>query len=225
MGTDPKVAAVIPWRPQGHRMKAYDYVTEWWRTHFPEWPVLSVDTKREPFSLPAARNVGMAVTEGLYDVVVICDADTFGEPHLIRQAVQLAYDTDEWVIPYTSYHSLMEAGSEQLYAGMPAELCTHLRVGVAISGIYVVTHRAWAKTNGQCEDFVGWSPEDYAMLLAYRTLAGLEPRRVEGNVYALHHESAVKDGAAYDECVELYTRFVEAAEARDVAAMRELVGL
>lgn len=225
MTTDLRVAVVIPWRPQAHRWVAYGHVRAWWATNFPGWDVVAVDSPLMPFSLAAARNLGMEFTRGVADVVVICDADTFGEPHVIRQAVQLAADTDEWVIPYDRYRSLMQEGSEQFYRGVPPDQCSHLVVGVAISGIYVVTHKAWARTNGQDERMVGWSPEDYAMLLAYRTLTGLEPRRIEGNVYALHHESAVKEGPAYDECAALYQRYVAAGEMGDVAAMRELVGL
>lgn len=220
------VMVVIPWRSQPHRIQAFEYVWSWWESNFPEWPRIAVDVELDrPFCLAAARNRGISLAADMgADVVVVADADTFGDPVSIGEAVELADATDEWVIPYDEYLSLGGHGSMHVYAGLDPATAPAFTVPAAVSGIYVVTPKAWAITNGQDEQYVGWAPEDYSMLVAYRLLAGKEPRRVPGRCYALTHESATKEGPTYDSAVARYQLYLDAAERGDVAAMRALCG-
>lgn len=216
-----RVLVGIPWRAQPHRVYAHDLTVQRYREILPSATVMDFDTDHEPFCLAACRNIGVRFGERAgADVVVLGDADTLPEPEPLLAAIRAAA-TDRVVhLPYTEYRSLREAGTLQFTAGAPLEDCDHLVVDGACSGIYVVNPATWWAHGGQDERHLGWGGEDASWYAAHTTLLGAEPARHEGRVYALHHESAPKEGDQYTANFALVYRYHQAQT--DPDAMRAL---
>lgn len=222
MPSDLAARIVIPWRPAPSRLDAFDRVVDWYGRHFPELPLLTVDTGEQPFVLAACRNSAMA-DAGEEEVVVIGDADTIPEPEALRAAIHAARTSDRVQLPYTEYRWLGRTGSAQYAEGVALDQCEHDLVTGACSGVYVATPRTWARHGGQDERFRGWGFEDAAWYLAHETLVGAPPQRHEGRVYALHHVGETRAGAQYEANAARMARY--RAAAGDRIAMAQLVGL
>ncbi|QKJ18559.1 hypothetical protein [Microbacterium hominis] len=222
MSLDFAVRIVLPWRPAPSRLDAFDRVVAWYRTQFPEVPLLTVDSGDEPFVLAACRNRTMAAAAP-DEVVVIGDADTIPEADALRAAIRAARTSDRVQLPYTEYRWLGRAGSAQFAEGVPLARCDHELVIGACSGVYVATPRTWAAHGGQDERFRGWGFEDAAWNLAHETLLGGPPERHEGRVYALYHVGETRAGEQYEANAARMERY--RAAAGDRRAMAQLVGL
>lgn len=222
MGTD--VLLVMPWRPTPDRMSAFALAEQQWASTLGLAPLL-VDTDRERFNLAAARNAGVRQAEALgAEVVIVADADTFGDAPSIVEAVKAARTSGKVHTPYREYRSFGQGGMAQLALGKAPHLCDGFTVPGACSGIFVTTPAAWWSVGGMDERFTVWAPEDWAFRLAHEAILGDMPRHA-GVAYAMHHrdQPGKAQGPEYEACVVLYQRYVAAAG--DPAAMRELVGL
>lgn len=222
MPNDVAARIVIPWRPAPSRLDAFERVIAWYRTHFPDLDLRTIDTGDDPFVLAACRNAAMADAAS-DDVVVIGDADTLPEPAPLRAAIDAARTSDRVQLPYTAYRWLGREGSAQYAKGMPLDECDHELVIGACSGVYVATPRTWAQHGGQDERFRGWGFEDAAWYLAHEALTGGPPDRHPGRVYALYHAGETRAGANYDANAALMERY--RASAGDREAMAQLVGI
>lgn len=215
------VTVIVPWRASASRVPAFELLLGWYRTHLPEFAVVTVDTGEVPFSLAACRNAGVAgVAAG--EVVVINDADTLPDPAPLRAAVAAAGASGLVHLPYTQYRWLGASGTAQLAAGVEAAACAvEQLVEGACSGVYVTTPETWAAHGGQDERFRGWGFEDDAWYLAHETMLGAPPVRHEGSVYALHHVGEVRAGEHYEANARLHARYTAASG--DRAAMAQLI--
>jgi hypothetical protein len=124
-------------------------------------------------------------------------------------------------LPYTAYQWLGREGTAAFFDGTALPSVEATLVRGACSGVYVTTPRTWASHGGQDERFRGWGFEDSAWFAAHTTLLGSQPQRHEGNVYALHHETQLREGEQYDKNAALRERYREAESSPE--AMRELV--
>jgi hypothetical protein len=218
------VTIVIPWRPQPSRLAAFDTVVDWYRTHLPEAQIVTIDSEDELFNLSRCRNLGIARVErekGDGEVVIVGDADTLPQIGALREAVAAATSDGLVHLPYTDYHWLGRAGTADLLAGAAPEDCDFELVRGACSGVYVTTPATWWSHGGQDERFRGWGFEDAAWYVAHETLLGEPPRRHSGAVFAMHHETQLREGPQYDLNAELMQRYRDVAA--DPAAMRQLV--
>src|SRR5437660_10957618 len=77
----------IPWRATPSRQRPFERVVEFYKTHFPDWPILAADSndRRWMFNLAQARN--NAVRAARTEIVVVNDADTIPPLDGIRAAV------------------------------------------------------------------------------------------------------------------------------------------
>lgn len=179
----------IPWRPQPSRVRGFEFVRSWWEQI--GFTVCTIDVTGDPFNLAACRNRAVELAQSR--VVIVADADTLPELSSLDEAITLAADGHGTVLPYTAYRSLQARGSTQALTGRPLRDCHHITIPGACSGIFVTTKPGWAKHHGQDERFAGWGCEDAAWDITHTTLIG-PPKRVEGVVYALTHDSQDKDG-------------------------------
>lgn len=217
-----RILVAIPWRPQPDRVYAHDLVLQRYRELLPEARIRDVDTDHKPFCLAACRNRGVRLAElGNYDVVVLGDADTLPEREPLLGAIEGAQTSGLVHLPYTEYRSLGATGTGQRRAGTPLQDCDHLAVDGACSGVYVTTPTTWRAHGGQDERHLGWGAEDASWWCAHTTLLGAEPARHEGRVYALGHESQVKEGPQYTANFALCYRYHQAQ--CDPTAMRALI--
>jgi len=215
------VAVVIPWREKEDRKYAFDIVYKWYQDNLPMAKIFTVDDGKQPFCLSGCRNLGVRLAqEDGFNVVIISDADTLPEIDSLLTAVQNAYDNPYVYLPYTEYHSLMSIGTIDYLNGKPLKECRHLMVPGACSGVYVTSPETWWSHYGQDERFQGWGFEDAAWWSAHKTLLGLEPQRVAGNVYAFHHSSQDKKGPTYSKNATLCAHYHKAES--DIDKMRLL---
>ena len=215
------VTVIIPWRPQPSRLAAFEATSEWYRANLPGAEIRTVDSGDVPFNLARCRNVGMAAVADPDEVVVIGDADTIPSVAPLLEAVSAARDSGLVHLPYTRYQWLGAVGTAAFFDGAPLETIEATLVVGACSGVYVTTPRTWASHGGQDERFRGWGFEDSAWFAAHTTLLGSQPQRHDGNVYALHHETQLREGEQYDANAALRERYREAEPSAD--AMRALV--
>lgn len=221
METNINIGIIIPWREQSHRKYAFDILHQWYIDNLPMAKMYMVDDNSHPFCLAGCRNLGvkMAQEDGC-DVVIINDADTIPEIDPLLVAVESAFNYPYVYLPYTEYHSLMSIGTNEYLNGKPLKECRHLRVPGACSGVYVTSPQTWWSHYGQDERFRGWGFEDAAWWSAHTTLLGKEPQRIDGNVYAFHHESQEKSGPNYVNNATLCAHYHKAES--DIEQMRLL---
>jgi hypothetical protein len=208
---------IIPWRAQPSRLEAYAAVTAWYREFLPEARILPVDSGDQPFILARCRNLGTSTLEP-DEPVIIADADTLPERAALISALSSLGDGVTH-LPYTEYRWLGPEGTAQFFAGTPLAECDYTVVHGACSGVYVSTPRTWAAHAGQDEGFRGWGFEDSAWLIAHRMLLGAEPARHEGRVYALQHETQLREGEQYEANAARMQRYRDTA-AQGPAAFR-----
>ena len=214
------LTVVIPWRPQPSRLEALDAVTSWYHREFDEVDIRLVDSRDDLFNLAQCRNLGIEESDP-DGVVVINDADTIPQREPLLAAVAAAQFSGLVHLPYTAYHWLGPAGTRQAEAGVPLADCEFELVHGACSGVYVTTPRTWLRHGGQDERFRGWGFEDAAWYIAHSTLLGEPPRRHDGAVFALNHDTQPREGAQYDANAALMDHY--RASAHHPEAMRQLV--
>lgn len=182
--------------------------------------ILPMDDGQTPFCLAGCRNAGVKAAEDAgADVVIINDADTFPQLGPLNNAIEAAY-IDRYVhLPYTTYRSLMLAGTQQFLRGKKIEQCSYFVVEGACSGVYVTSPKTWWSHYGQDERFVGWGFEDSAWFSAHITLLGREPVRHAGTIYAMHHESAIKEGKQYEKSADLMFNYLNATTKEQMTAL------
>jgi hypothetical protein len=215
------LTVLIPWRPQPSRVAAFDAVAAWYRAHFADVEIRTVDCPDEIFNLAQCRNLGMEAVADAGEVVIINDADTLPEVEPLRAAIAAAATSGHVHLPYTEYRWLGATGTAQYAAGRDLADCDFELVRGACSGIYVATPTTWWTHGGQDERFRGWGFEDAAWFLAHGTLLGAEPHRHTGHVYALHHEPQLRAGEQYEANAALMEQY--RAAVGDPEAMRALV--
>jgi hypothetical protein len=220
-GVHVSLTVLIPWRPQPTRLAAFDAVAAWYRAHFDDVEIRTVDSPDRVFNLAECRNLGVENVDDAARVVVINDADTLPELEPLRAAIAAAETSGLVHLPYNEYRWLGAAGTAQYAAGEQLADCDFELVRGACSGIYVATPTTWWAHGGQDERFRGWGFEDAAWFLAHTTLLGAEPQRHPGRVFALHHEPQLRAGVQYDANAALMERYRFALG--DVTAMRALV--
>lgn len=217
-----RVLVAIPWRYQRHRDYAHDITARHYIDLLPDADVVDVDTSHTSFCLAGCRNTGVNLAQiGKYDVAILADADTLPEREPLHSAIEGALTSGLVHLPYTEYRSLREDGTRQYLNGWNLEHCNHRVVDNACSGVYVTTPATWWAHGGQDEKFRSWSPEDSAWFIAHKTLLGAEPVRHPGRVYALHHDSPMKDGDDFSEGYARIYRYMQADG--DKEAIRALI--
>ena len=215
------VTVLVPWRPQPSRIEAFEALKAWYARHLPDAVIRTFDSDDELFNLSACRNIAISSVGDENEVVIINDADTVPELGPLLQAIETAAVSGRVHLPYDSYHWLGAVGTAQFLAGAEPEDCEYELVIGARSGVYVTTPKTWWSHGGQDERFRGWGFEDAAWYVAHETLLGEAPRRHPGAVYALHHETQLREGPQYDLNAALMDRYTASSSSRE--AMAQLV--
>ncbi len=180
------VSICIPYRPSGpHRTAAFKHVRRFWRRNF-DWPVWTSDTPGS-FNRSEARN-DAARAAGDWDIVLFADADTFGNPDLIRWAVRTAAETGRISYPFNRYAGLSAQGTRRLYnTGEIGQI--RKRKPNSPGGIFAVPRELYITVGGFDPGFEGWGYEDMAFYRAATTLGGAA-RRHPGTIIHLWHPMA-----------------------------------
>lgn len=192
-------------------------------------PIVTADSDG-PWNRSAAINKAAAEAED-WDVALIADADTIGEPDAIRKAMTQALKQESAVIPWRLRHKLSRDGSDRMRRYEDKLPYRHRlndrdhtdktpsRLPMAHrGGPIVVSRAAWDAVGGFDEEFVGWGHEDVAFRIACETLAPGGLSDLNGTIWHLWHERT-DPSQANDQRKELYR-----AAAGDPMALRSLVG-
>lgn len=183
MATEPVVAICMPWRPEPHRMAAFERVVAWYGENG-YWVTLGDSDPRRPFNLSAARNDAVR-SAGFADTVVIADADTLPEPKLLAKAIHRAHRYNRIVYPFTEYHYLGEV--DPLTVVDPADVPVQRVYRASVGGLVVAPVKMYWDVGGFDDCFTQWGYEDNAFLMAAEVLGQVE--RLNGPVWAFSHEA------------------------------------
>ncbi len=160
-------------------MRPYECVRRYWAENFPEWPVITADSKTEIFSLSQARN--NAVRQAQTDVIVTADADTIPPSESVRIAVA---DPVGITWPHASWR-LIPAD----YAGKPFQEFPNAPILIdypdGLGGCMVAAADEYWRLGGQPEEFEGWGHEDRVFHMIAQTLSTF--RRIGGIAYSIEH--------------------------------------
>lgn len=213
------IVVAIPWRPTPDRLRAFEYVTAWYRQHLPEAPLVCADAGGERFSRAGSRNSCVAAAERLgADVVVLGDADTVPDERALRDAIAAAGDGRlHFGLDRMAY--LDEAQSEAVYRGEAIDV----RGEPHDSSVLVIRPDAYWAAGGQDERFRDYGGEDNAFTAAATTLLGA-PVWHQGTALSLWHDGACRDVGSqrwWQETVPLHRRYQAAKY--DRSAMLALI--
>lgn len=181
------VWVVIPWRSGcGYRQIAFDYVTRWWATNYPNWPVVAGPWPKDlgPWRKGCAvRNAG--VHPGPDDVVVVSDADVI--PTGVGEAVEsvglagFGRPPARWAMPFRMVYRLTEPGTWLAINGgidltkpLPRDMTGVVEesyVGSAGGGTVVLRGDVFVEVPIDPR-FAGYGQEDLSWSLALHRLAG-----------------------------------------------------
>jgi len=191
------ISFIIPFRSDGtkERERSFKYVHDALVSDWPDDEVIVVDSGDQIFNRSASRNEGAAQASG--DVLVFQDADSWVLERQIK--VVLSHVTScktwglPWGLPYDTYFSLSERGTEEFYEGFKSPHFDYVFPGpdpidrpASVGGCVVVHRTAFETVHGYDEEFQGWGYEDRAFALSLETLChGLV--RAYGNLYHLWH--------------------------------------
>jgi hypothetical protein len=187
------VWVVIPWRGGcGHRQRAFGYVTRWWATTYPDWPVVVGEWSKDrgPWRKGCAvRNAG--VHPGPDDVVVVSDADVI--PIGVGESVESvgpsgwSRPSSRWAMPFRMVHRLTQAGTELVTSGrlgLPSGLVPSSMFGVAEESYVGSAGGGTVVLRGDIFNavpidprFAGYGQEDLSWSLALHRLAGAPTMR------------------------------------------------
>jgi hypothetical protein len=174
-------------------------VCEAYRAALPEAPLILADSGHVPFNRAASRNLGV---QGITDskvVVVVGDADTLPDAHLLRYTISEARLNGGLHYPYLICNYLTEWGTELVLAGQePTADHVEFSIPGAQGGIMVMCAKEWNELGGMDERFVGWGYEDNAFYKHVWSTVG-RPTHHNGLAWHLGHQHDRYDGTAEQE--------------------------
>lgn len=214
-----RVDVCIPyWGTEPNRQRNFHHVYEWWKTLG-----YTVHVADSPGNRSAARNKAAEHADG--DILIFADADTLGDPQLIEQACNHAYETGELSYPFDRFVGLSEAGTlEYLKSGRITGITKRVGPAKASPGGILAIHRDLFEWAGRYDEGFadGWGYEDVAFAKAARTLGGIH--RYQGAIIHLWHPPAAEKRDAIRSKTGNRRRAEHYAAAEgDMAAMLDLI--
>jgi GT2 family glycosyltransferase len=178
-----RYVTVVPWRPGEFRREMNWTITKPYLEKL-GWPIFTGDAKG-PWS--RARAVNAAAREaGDWDVMLISDADTIGDPDLINAAATIAFRRNGAIRPHDKLWMLTpEQTADFRRFGRHGTIINFKTKCNPGGGLLVVSRVAWDTVGGYDESFVDWGHEDSH--LNTRLLAETYWDMLEGSAYHLWH--------------------------------------
>jgi len=189
-----RTVVLVPWRPGEPVRERNREIASRWLDEL-GWPITDGD-RPGPWSRAAAVNAA-ARRAGRWDLALVADADTIGEPAVVAEAAALALRIGGGVRPHdrlwrlrrhatarVSRHGTRGLGGSRLSSG--------LQPG---GGLLVIARKAWEAVGGFDERFTGWGHED--SFLGYSLVERAAWARVPGEAWHLWHPPAVRREPEY----------------------------
>lgn len=177
------VTVCIPWRPTPSRMPPFRRVIDFYRTHFPDWPIILGDSDPDDpvFNLAQARNTAVAAART--EIVVVNDADTIPPIDGVRAAVA---DPRGVTWPHSVWRLIPAEYAERPLEDFPSAPVV-IEYEYGLGGAMVTTQTEFWRLGGQPEEFRGWGCEDCAFHLVVNALSKLH--RMPGVAYSIDHNT------------------------------------
>jgi hypothetical protein len=178
------VGVVIPWREQNHRIKALNAMKDHYSNFFKDKEIFWADSGSEIFSRAQSINLGLKhFFDRGFDVVIVNDADTISNINSLNDAVNLANDVGEIVMPYNVYNTFNEDNTKS-YPHKPSDSIDRLH---PCSGSMAIPVKVYNEIGGFDENFIGWGPEDQEYQYRYFLKYNKKFTYIDGQCYSLHH--------------------------------------
>ena len=202
-------AIVIPWRPTSSRMKAFNELTGFYQSCFPNLEIIKSDSNSENFNLSASRNLGInQAFESGCKFVVVSDADVFTSHSAISESISNSLLNNTISNPYTVYFELNDLGTNRFFNKENDYLDHSSWVGdapsikngspsslIPCSGVNVIPASVWYDIGGFDENFIGWGYEDNAYLIKYFRKYNRLYDFIDGVAVSVYHEKEWADGS------------------------------
>jgi hypothetical protein len=168
----------------------WDFCKPWWREQFPDWPIYEGHHDIGLFNRSAAVNEASRLA-GEWDVAVLIDSDVLTEPARVRQAIPIAVETGQMVVPFSVRYNLNGHGTKRILAGDRGSWKGYIarQFRDQHSSVIVIPRTLWDDIGGFDEGFQGWGMEDSAFAVACEVIAGRKLERLPGEVWHLYHDS------------------------------------
>lgn len=169
-----------------YRQRAWAYVERHYRTHHPEWDLITGDHGGGPWIKGLALR--RAAEQATGEVLVVADADVYTDPINLAAAVECAAGGD-WSIPHKLVYRLTEAETQRVYDGHEprrGSVTIAPYEGAAGGGLLAVRRDQWDAVGGFDTGFVGWGREDHSFGWAMLGTFGWNVRQ-DGRLWHLYH--------------------------------------
>jgi hypothetical protein len=188
-----RVSVIVPLRTGGcvHRERAWSWCRAWWKSHFPEWEIV---TGSDAFEGPWRKAVAVdgAVRQSTGEVLVVADADVVCDG--VAAAVRAVAAGAPWVVPHRDVVRFNEAATAEILAGSSPTavlagggraLARPAYRGKPGGGLVVVPRSTW-EAAPMDPRFADHGAEDECWGYAMATLAG-DAVRLEAPLFHLWH--------------------------------------
>ncbi len=198
----PMISVLVPYRPDGgHRDRAWDWVSRRWAALFPDAEVIVAtdDGGENPGQFNHPQAINRAAAQACGDVLIVADADTAFDGHLVAEAADVIADGAPWVLPQ-DYLRLTEAASLDLLEQDPATEIGPISAewkGATVSGIVIVSRDSFERVGGYDERIAWWGADDVCFAASMSTMCG-EPVRLPGAAYHLWHPQPLGETYGHD---------------------------
>jgi hypothetical protein len=212
------VAVVVPCRlDDEHREAAWQWVSNRYADHHPDWQVVTGAGPDGPWVKALAVAEALGKTDA--DLIVLADADCWTEG--LSWAVQKLAEWP-WVIPHHYVHRLTQEATHAVLNGAPLGGATaqHPYKGYAGGGFMALRRDVYEQVPLDPR-FVGWGQEDSAWHLALQKVAG-QGIRGTADCWHLYHPPQPRMSRQYgsEASQALLDRY---ATARSADAMKALL--
>lgn len=220
-----RVVVAVPYRAHNgpRRDLLWRYVRGHLEKHHPDYPIYLGESSQGLFNRAHAIN-DAATKAGAWDIVVVCDADTFVAPAQLDEAVGLAAKTGRLVAAFTSVVELDRTATERFLSGDENPRLSAVRIrthDIAIqSSVLAVPRTLWDAVEGFDTKFCGWGGEDNAFWQSCAIIGG-EPLRIDGPALHLWHRSVKPTFLDYHYQLN-QRRWHRYAQAQTVADIKEI---
>lgn len=174
------------------RDRLWAFCKPWWAERFPDVPIVEGHHTNGLFNRSAALNLA-AELAGDWEVAVVIDADVIIDPDRVREAIALAAETGQMVLPYEVRYDLDRTGTERVLAGEEPDETWRREIAYTyrnqVSGVFAISRSLWDACEGFDERFRGWGGEDNAFAASAMTFGG-PLIRLPGPVWELAHATA-----------------------------------
>jgi hypothetical protein len=187
-----EVAILVPRRAGfADRDALWAFCRPWWERNFPDVRIVEGHHDVGLFSRSAAVNTAARLA-GDWDVAILIDSDVLVDPGRVREAIPLALETGQMVVPFEVRYNLSLHGTRRVlggYAGSWKGLVART-FRDQHSSVIVIPRTLFDDVGGFDEGFRGWGMEDTAFALSCELFAGRPLVRLPGECWHLHHASA-----------------------------------